>query len=117
MSWSEYQALGDNVRGEYIDGELVVSPSPTARHQNASSNLSVLLKAASPDGVNIHQAWAWKPGQDEFIPDLIVHDVTDENVRYTGTPYLCVDICRPTAAQTCCARIASAPRSVCLAIG
>ena len=28
MTWEEYQALGQDVRGEYIDGTLVVIPPP-----------------------------------------------------------------------------------------
>ncbi len=35
MSWDEYQTLSpDAVRGEYVDGELVMSPFPTGLHQD-----------------------------------------------------------------------------------
>ncbi len=37
--------------------------------------------------------WAWKVGRDEFVPDVIVFDASSEdNIRYTGTPYLLVEI-------------------------
>ena len=92
MVWAAYQALGSQIRGEYIDGELVVSPSPTRPHQDIASNLWLLLREAAPDGVRVCQAWSWKPADDEFIPDVMVFDDTDEIERYTGTPHLCVEV-------------------------
>lgn len=90
MSWDEYVDV--DVRGEYIDGELVVSAMPTRRHQVACQRLIEMIGAVLPEGVDVVGSWGWKPGRDEFGPDVMVFDETDEDVRYTGIPHLCVEV-------------------------
>lgn len=91
MSWEEFDALGE-IRAEYIDGRLVMAPSPLKRHQRASRLLATLLEAAAEHGHEVDEAWGWKPGRDEFVPDIMVYQATNEQVRYTGTPVLVVEV-------------------------
>jgi Uma2 family endonuclease len=69
-----------------------MSPSPTLNHQRIARRLANLIEAPLPNNNEVVEGWAWKPGPDEFIPDLMVFDTTEEQKRLTAIPHLVVEI-------------------------
>lgn len=96
LTWEEYQSLPEDRRAEYIDGHLVVSPSPSRQHQRIALRLVSLFEAVLPETHEVNTAWAWKPGRDEFIPDVLIYDVATASAgtgaRFTGIPDLVVEV-------------------------
>lgn len=94
MSWAEYNQVGDDIYGEYVDGALVTAPAPDRHHQTVAIYLVGQLNQVCVEGEGAVAGWGWSPPgvSEEYIPDVLVHPATDDQVRFLGTPLLCVEI-------------------------
>jgi hypothetical protein len=118
MSWEDYQKLPEDISIEYVDGQAVVNPPPTRRHQRAARRMANLIEAVDPSAVSVETEWGWKPGDDEFVPDVLVTRPTHEELRYTGAlRYLWWKFSRRTEPTTSERRDPSTPLPACFATG
>lgn len=93
MTWEEYLEA-DVVPSEYYGGALVVAAQPSQRHQDIQFDLQVILRRSLAPGTKVTAGWGWIPTgvREELGPDLMVHDVTDEQRALSGVPHLVVEI-------------------------
>lgn len=75
-TYADLAAVPENMRGELIDGELIVSPRPAMRHSRATTSLSSQITGPFDHGVNGPGGW-WifvEPEVhlrgDAFVPDI-----------------------------------------------
>jgi Uma2 family endonuclease len=105
LTYEDYVTLPDDGRRyEILDGELVVTPAPTTRHQLVSGNLEMILRAHvrahdlgtildAPVDVILDQATVVQPDL-LFVSKAKGHIVEERAVE--GAPDLVVEILSPT---------------------
>ena len=97
MSWEDFRALGEDVRGEYVDGAFLPRGVVTGRHQRLIVRLVNLLEGT---GHRVFHEWGWKPGPDKFEPDVVVIDAAEEvdegAQHWDGPVLLCVEVLSPS---------------------
>lgn len=94
-------------RMEYINGEIVLLPSPSTFHQDISGNLYVLLRHHLKDIQEINYKVFYGPFDVHFFkkevaipdvmqPDLLVACDVEQSLNdrghYLGTPTLCIEV-------------------------
>ncbi|MFT4289236.1 Uma2 family endonuclease [Nocardioides sp.] len=93
MTWEEYLAA-DVVPSDYYDGAMVVMNRPRRTHQEIARRLEDALRATAPEGVEVIREWGWSPAgvKEELGPDLMAFPQTDEDLRFSGVPFLVVEV-------------------------
>jgi Uma2 family endonuclease len=94
MAYADYLALPEGVRAEWVDGEVLVTPSPGWEHQQACRRLANLLEAALPSLRVVEAVTVVLPGR-ERIPDVSVVSGKPEGKRITEVPIITVEVLSP----------------------
>jgi Uma2 family endonuclease len=87
----------DGLQYELLDGLLLVSPSPSNRHQRAGGKLFILLSQACPPDMDVLFALDWRPDRlTSLQPDVLVVGDTDLDTVVGETMILAVEILSPS---------------------
>jgi Uma2 family endonuclease len=96
FTYADLRAMpDDSLRREIIDGQLLVTPSPITRHQQASVRIvNALLNAAPREFDVIPAPWDWIISDTTVVePDVLVVDAEDTVGDFlTRVPLLVVEV-------------------------
>ena len=77
---------------ESADVAVSATRPPTRQHQQVCHRLVNALEAVLPESFDVVAGWAWQPGSEQFVPDVMVFHATDESDRFTDSPALVVEV-------------------------
>lgn len=89
---------------EFVDGRVVMTPSPGVPHQRAGVRLTAILTAASPAELEVLVSPIdWVLRRDPLLvrqPDVVVIDrALGDQVHLTAPPVLAVEVVSPTSRE------------------
>lgn len=97
MSYEEYLELPEDVRAEYVDGEVIVTPPARLSHQKAEMRLGVALSNALPGLTVVAEAGLSTAPTRKRIPDLMVFEEAEGDQLFAEeTPLVVVEILSPS---------------------
>ncbi len=87
-SYEDLYSIPENMTGEIIDGELIVTPKPSPRHSNASAWLTATLVPPYRKGTSGPGGWTILPEVEIMLGQhLLVPDISGwRNERFPGFP-------------------------------
>ena len=94
MSYEDYQALPATARAEWVDGEVVMNPSPSYKHQQAARRVANLLEQSLRE-LTVVEAVTVVMGARERIPDVTVITSPPEGAHVTELPLAVVEVLSP----------------------
>lgn len=108
LTYEEYLRLPDDQRYELLEGELVITPAPTSRHQRILIRLTAILEAhtygqgvgtllIAPTDVVLSDITVLQPDLLLVLGDRTA--IIDPNGAVHGAPDLVIEILSPSTAQ------------------
>lgn len=94
MSWDDYLALPDDVRAEYVDGEVVVTPAATHGHNKTQRRVANAIESAI--GLHVVTDAGWVAGTKARVPDVAVFAEVEDVALSTQVPVLVVEVLSPS---------------------
>jgi len=96
MSWEEFLELPGDLRTEWVDGEVVVSPPVGGDHGVATTRLGAVLTAALPGLLVGTEVGVWLPRNRLRGPDLVAFASMPATRFLEETPVLVVEVLSPS---------------------
>jgi Uma2 family endonuclease len=95
MSWEEYLELPEDLGAEWVDGEVVVSPRPAARHALALIGLGSILRSQLTD-LHVLGEGGLRMSHSLRGPDVMVVERMPDGPWVTEPPVLAAEILSPS---------------------